>query len=81
MADKQTSPTIAIHSRSDVLRRQAEIVTMCSDPELAQRLGSDNLYGSPASFWRDALEAGLVTKTERDQAFALCRTVWNYRGD
>lgn len=71
----------ALNTRLDVLRRQSELVAVCTDETIARQLGNDNVYGSPAAFWATALRAGLVTQAEYDRARHLVGSGWNYRGD
>lgn len=81
MTDETTKGKRVMNTRLDVLRRQTEITAACTDKDLARQLSEDNLYGSPASFWRTALGAGLVTQAEYERARALVGGGWNYRGD
>jgi hypothetical protein len=38
-------------------------------------------YGTAYSYWRNAREAGFVTKAEYDYAEARYGNLWHYRGD
>lgn len=38
-------------------------------------------YGSPQSYWRGALSAGIITREQYEYAAAHYGNMWNYRGD
>lgn len=45
-----------------------------NDPE-------DLNYGTPYSYWREALDAGFITKDEFEMGRAKYAGLWMYRGD
>ena len=59
------------------------VIEAAPDAESRKWLEIDKNYGAPYSFWRSALNQGLVTQAEYDQAKAYYdrNDLWHYRGD
>ena len=49
--------------------------------EQTQVLKNDDNYGAPYSFWRTALDYGLINQAELEQARQRYGDLWFYRGD
>ena len=46
-----------------------------------QNASDDFHYGSPQSYWRAALNAGIINQEQYEYARNHYGTLWNYRGD